>query len=216
MKVSRNDPFDLNLSVRGLGVMITYMHSDLYEYMYYMTFKRAMKSHGKEFTNAWTESIDHLDFFEQTDDPFVNNIYTATGRLIDAKHELNIRWGIDEEEDLNDALIVEQAQRYRPYLLLFKKSKSYKKLTQYYERALTEFISCLYSYACAYTAQSFKIPMVLKKQFNQPGAESLRLLNHDDNTVALLSELISGLKEDLEELITLREKKYKKKIIPTT
>lgn len=215
MKVSRNDPFDLNLSIRGLGVMLTYMHSDLYEYMYYLTFKRSMKSHSKEFTNPWTESIEHLEFFAESDDPFVQSLYMVTDRLVDAKSELIVRWGIDEEDDLNNDTIVAQAQRYRPYLLLYKKSKSYKKLTQYYERALTDFVSCLYAYACAYTAQSFKIPLILKKQFNLPGAESLRLLNQDDPNVAFLKELISSLCGDLEELLVLREKKYKTKIIPT-
>lgn len=212
MKVSRNDPLDLKLSVRGLGVSITYMHSDLYEYMYYLTFKRSMKSHSREFSNPWEQSIDHLDFFEHTEDPFVQNIYSATGKLIDAKQELCIRWGIDEEEDLGDPVIAAQAQRYKPYLLLFKRSKSYKKLTGYYERALSEFITCLYMHACAYTAGSFKIPQVLKKQFDLPVPDSLRLLNHDDHTVALLAELISGLDKDLVELKILRDKKYKKKV----
>jgi hypothetical protein len=214
MKVSRNDPFDLSLSIRGLGVMITYMHSDLYEYMYYLTFKRAMKTHSREFSDPWEQAIDNLDFFAQTDDPFVLNLHSASIKLINAKHELNIRWGIDEEEELSDDHIVFQSQRYRPYLLLFKRSKSYKKLTAYYERSLTEFIDCLYSYACAYTAQSFKIPLVLKRQFKLPGPESLRLLNQDDNNVALLKELITNLSKDLEELKLLREKKYKKKIVP--
>jgi|GEM_PF-1585839 len=210
MKVSRNDPFDLHLSIRGLGVMITYMHSDLYEYMYYLTFKRAMKSHSNEFSNPWLQPIEHHDFFEKTGDPFVNNLYSTTGKLIDAKHELTLRWGIDEEEDLRDDGIVAQAQRYHPYLLLFKKSKSYKKLTAYYERALTELISCLYSYACACTAKSYKIPLVLKKQFDLPVPESLRLLNHDDAHVALLKDLIIDLYTDLNELRLLRDKKYNK------
>ncbi|CAM3959095.1 hypothetical protein SAMN06265348_104226 [Pedobacter westerhofensis] len=211
MKVSRNDPFDLNLSVRGLGVSITYMHSDLYEYMYYLTFKRSMKSHSREFRNPWEQSIDHLDFFGQTDDPFVQNMYSATGKLIEAKYELCIRWGIDEEEDLINEDILVQSQRYQPYLLMFKRSKSYKKLLAYYERALTDFISCLYLYACAYTAQSFKIPQVLKKQFDLPEPEQLRLLNQDDNTVALLKDLISGLNQDLAALKILMDKKYKRR-----
>lgn len=211
MKVSRNDPFDLNLSIRGLGVIITYMHSDLYEYMYYLTFKRSMKSHQKEFSDPWAPHIDNLDFFLETGDPFVLNLYSATLKLINAKRELTLRWGIDEEEELADPYIVAQSTRFRPYLLLFKKSKSYKRLTAYYERALSEYISCLYSYACAFTAESFKIPLILKRQFDLPGAESLRLLNQDDHNVALLKDLITDLSKDLEELKALRLKKYQKK-----
>jgi hypothetical protein len=69
MKVSRNDPFDINLSIRGLVVILTFMRAGLYEYTYYLTFKRSMKSHSKEFTNAWEEEIEHLDFFAQQKGP---------------------------------------------------------------------------------------------------------------------------------------------------
>jgi hypothetical protein len=213
MKVSRNDPFDLHLSIRGLGVMLTYMHSDLYEYMYYLTFKRSMKAYSKEFGDPWNDEIEHLDFFARIDDPFVINLYSASLKIINAKQELIVTWGLNEVEDLNENDIIAESQRYKPYLLLYKKSKSYKKLTAYYERVLGEFISCLYAYACAYTAQSFKIPLVLKRQFSLPEPESLRLLNQDDHDVAFLKELISNLRKEHCELINLREKKYKVKTI---
>jgi len=209
MKVSRNDPFDLNLSIRGLGVMMTYVHSDLYEYMYYLTFKRAMKSHVKDFKDAWDQHIEDLEFFRDTNDIFVLNCFSAAFRIIAAKQELVVRWGIYEQEDLLTREIISESYRFLPGILIFKRSKSYKKLTAYYERALSECIEAFYFYACIFTASSNKIPLVLKRQFKQPGAASLRLLNHDDHNVQLLSDLITGLTKDLEELKALRAKKYK-------
>jgi hypothetical protein len=211
MQVSRNDPFDLSLSIRGLGVMITYMLSDSYEYMYYLTFKRTMKLYVKDFNDAWLKAVEDADFFLGTGDPFVPICHSATIKLMEAKKELCLRWGIDEVEDLQDLAIILQAQRFSPYILIYKQSKSYKKLTQYYERALSEYIECLYLYACAFTALSYKIPLVLKRQFRLPEPEGLRLLNQDDNNVDLLKELIVDLKKDLVDFKALREKKYKKK-----
>lgn len=211
IKVSRNDPFDLNLCMRGLGVMMTYMHSDLYEFMYYLTFKRTMKSYSQEFNDAWAQGIEEIDFFEKTDDPFVKNCTHAHNSIADAKMELVVRFGIDEVEDLEDEEMVLQSTRFRPYFLLYKRSKSYKKLKLYYERTLTGFIECLYWYACALTARSYKIPLVLKRQLALPDDESLRLLNQDDNNVELLKELISELQKDLQELKTLNIKKPVKK-----
>ena len=49
MKNSRNDPFDLNLCIRGLGSLVTSLHSDIYEYAYHLTFKRSMKMYASEF-----------------------------------------------------------------------------------------------------------------------------------------------------------------------
>lgn len=206
MKISRNDPYDLDLFIRGLGVLLTQMHSDLYEYIYYLTFKRSMKAYAKDFNDPWEQAIEHLDFFEKIEDPFVQNCLSAQQRLIDCKVELTLRFGIDEVEDLEDPLMSVQALRYRPYMLVFKRSKSYKKLKLYYERSLSEFIESLYLYACALTAESYKIPLVLKKRLNLPDEESFRLLNQDDHTVELLTELIKGLKKDLSDLRLLMKK----------
>lgn len=206
IKISRNDPFDIDLCIRGLGVMLTYMHSDLYEYTYYFTFKRSMKSYAKDFTNAWDQSIDHDSFFTGSEDLFVQNAHSSQNLLIEGKLKLILRFGLDELSDLENEEILMQSFRFRPYFLLYKSSKSYKKLTLFYERSLTEFIECLYFYACALTAQSNKVPLVLKKQFNLPESESLRLLNGDDNTVELLKDLITDLKKNLAGLKVLLKK----------
>lgn len=203
MKPSRNDPFDLNLCMRGLGTLITHMHSDVYGYMYYFTFKKSFKSYARDFKDPWEQHIEHLDFFENVDDPLVKNCLLTMGRLIDYKMELNLIFGIDEISDLEDEAIVTESNRFKIYFLVYKRSKSYKKLKLYYERTLLGFIENLTLYAYALTAGSYKIPLVLRRELKLPGEESLRLLNHDDSNVAMLKELIVGLKKDLNEFIYL-------------
>lgn len=200
MEISRNDPFDHNLCVRGLRLLITYMHSDLYEFAYYLTFKKSLKSYSKEFNDPWVNSIDHDEFFKKIEDSFVQNCIDAQNELIYCKLAMNLRFGIEEIEENEDELIISQAGRFRPYFLVHKRSKSYKKLIHYYERTLVGFIKSLYTYACALTAQSYKIPLVLKKQFDLNEEESLKLLNQEDNTVALLIDLIKDLRRDLRNL----------------
>ncbi|SMC94738.1 hypothetical protein [Pedobacter nyackensis] len=198
MKISRNDPFDLNLCIRGLGVGVTYMHSDIYEFIYYFTFKKSMKMYAADFRNPWEQSIDHHDFFMKIDDPIVQNCLVTMERLIEYKLEIALRFGIDEDEDLADEFIVSQSHRFKPYRLVFKRSKSYKKLIPYYDRTLSGIIESLSLYACALTAQSYKIPLVLKRQLSLPDTDNYRLLNHDDNNVELLIKLIVELKKDLD------------------
>jgi hypothetical protein len=182
------------------------MHSDLYEYMYYLTFKRSMKSYAKEFNDAWEQSIDHDEFFQGTTDVIVRNCHQAHGKIIDCKQELVLRFGINELEDINSREIVTEAQRFHPFQLLYKRSKTYKKLSNYYERTLAGFIECLFIYACSITAENYKIPLVLKRQFKQAPEDWFRLLNHDDSTVELLQSLILDLNRDLSVLRLILKK----------
>jgi hypothetical protein len=197
MKISNKDPFDYKLTIRALGVILTYMHSDLYEYMYYLTFKRSMKSYAKEFNDAWEQSIDHDEFFEGTTDRLVKNCHQAHGKIVECKQELILRFGINEVEDMEDREVMTEAQRFHPFQLLYKRSKSYKKLSNYYERTLAGFIECLFIYACSFTAEKYRVPLVLKRQFKQPSEDWFRLLNHDDSTVELLQVLITDLYQEL-------------------
>jgi len=206
MKISNKDIFDYGLTIQALGVILTYMHTDLYEYMYYLTFKRSMKSYAKEFNDAWENSIDHDEFFEDTNDQIVQNCYQAHGKIIDCKQELILRFGLNEAEDLESRQIITEAQRYHPFQLLFKRSKSYKKLSLYYERTLDGFIECLFIYACSLTAERYKIPLVLKRQFKGPVEEWFKLLNHDDPTVELLQTLILDLHQELSDLRVILKK----------
>ncbi|TDQ11086.1 hypothetical protein [Pedobacter metabolipauper] len=203
MKISNNDPFDLHLCMRGLGNLITHMHSELYEYLYYFTFKKSMKAYAGEFNDAWDQGINDLDFFKEIEDPFVQNCFLAEIMLIDCKNEMVRRFGIDEIEDLNDEHILLQSERFKPYFLVYKNSKSYKKLRLFYIRALTDHIKSLHLYASAITAQSYKVPKVLRQQLDLPGEESMKFLNHEDNNVILLMELMTGLKKILEDFKVL-------------
>lgn len=199
MRVSGSDPFDLKLCMRGLGILVTYMHSDVYEYVYHFTFKKSLKLYASDFKDPWIQHIEDDEFFRNTDDPLVSNCLNTMRRLIEYKAGLNLIFGIDEVEDLEDEFIVAESSRFRPFTLVFKRSKSYKKLKIYYERTLSGFIESLSLYAYVLTAQRYKIPLVLKRQLNLPGQESLRLLNHDDTNVEMLKELIVNLKNDLDE-----------------
>lgn len=198
MEISRNDTFNLTLCIRGLGVLVTYMHSDIYEFVYHFTFKKSMKLYAKDFKDPWQQIIEDDDFFSEINDPVVQNCLIAMGKLIDYKQEIALRFGIDEEEDLSDEFITSQAWRFKTYRLVYKHSKSYKKLIAYYDRTLSGIIASLSLYACALTAQSYKIPLVLKSQLNLPGLDNFRLLNRDDNNVELLIDLIVELKKSLE------------------
>lgn len=203
MKPSRNDPFDLNLSLRGLGNLISILCTEVYTYAYIMTFKRSMKMYKKEFYDSAAVPIEDLDFFQHTGDLSVENCMEVFSKLAAYKTQLTLILGIDEEEDLTNERIALAATRYQPYYLMFKKSKSYKRLRLYYERLLVETIECLFTYACMLTAQSYKIPAVLKKQFERSDEESLRLLNADDHHVLMISQLIQDLRYSLTELRTI-------------
>ncbi|TCC97195.1 hypothetical protein [Pedobacter hiemivivus] len=209
MKVSRNDNFNLHLCIRGLWVLVTYMHSDIYEFVYHFTFKKSLKLYAKDFKNPWEQIIYDDDFFMEIEDPRVQNCLVAMGRLIDYKQEMALRFGIPEEEDLSDEFIISQSQRFKPYRLVYKQSKSYKKLIPYYDRTLWNIIGTLSLYACALTAQSYKIPRVLKSQLNLPDADNFRLMNCDDNNVELLVNLIVELKKDLEGFRGIPYSRYK-------
>ncbi len=212
MKNSRNDPFDLNLCIRGLGSLVTSLHSDIYEYAYYLTFKRSMKMYASEFYGPWEVYISDMDFFLTTGDDYVCNCYASIKRLVIYKTELVIRFGIDEQSDFANEVIILESRRYKPYYLRYKYSKSYKKLMLYYERLLVESIKCLYTYACVLTAQSYKIPLVLKKQFESTEPTCYRLLNSDDNNVIMLQGLIVDLKKILTDLRRITAEKLLKPI----
>lgn len=213
MKTSRNDPFDLNLCMRGLGVVITHMHSDVYEYIYHFTFKKTMKSYSQDFKDPWDQYIEDEAFFRDIEDPWVHNALDTMTRLIEYKIDLCLRFGIDEVEDSQDEAINLESTRFYPYTLVFKRSKSLKRLKLYYDRTISGFIESLSLYAYALTAQSNKIPLVLKRQLKLPEQESLRLINHDDSNIELIKELIIGLMKDLSLFRSLGPKS--KKAAPT-
>lgn len=199
MKTSTNDPFDVKLCMRGLGTLITFMHSDIYEYIYHFTFKKFLKSYAGDFKDPWGQHIEDDEFFMDTDDDLVKSCMISMGRLIEYKSALNVIYGIDEAEDLGDETVLFESTRFQPFKLFFKRSKSYKRLKIYYVRTLSSMIDSLCMYTYVLTAQRYKLPLVLRRQLKLPAEESLRLVNHDDSNVAMLKELIIGLRQDLED-----------------
>lgn len=109
MKISRNDPFNLEMCIRGLGNLLTGMHSDIYEYMYFLTFRRSMKAYRHEFVHPDEQFVEQTVFFEHTGDPYVSSCFSAYSKLTDCKNELVLRWSIDEIDDLQDDAIQLQA-----------------------------------------------------------------------------------------------------------
>lgn len=200
MKTSTNDPFDLDTCTRGLSILMTSVHSDFYEFVYYLTFKKAFRQYYSEFNDPWELPIEDGDFFNEVDDPFVQNCLKAFTIIGHTKAELNTWFGIDEFEDGQTAKYVFEGMRFKPYQSFYKRARSYKKLKLCYERSLSEFIHSLFLYACALTAQSNKIPLLLKRQFNHSNDDAFRLLNQDDDQVALLITLMKDLKKRLNEL----------------
>ncbi|MBC8986738.1 hypothetical protein H9X96_13225 [Pedobacter sp. N36a] len=200
MKTSTNDPFELDTCIRGLSILMASVHSDFYEFVYYLTFKKAFRQYYSEFNDPWELPIEDGHFFDEVDDPFVQNCLKAFTKIGDTKAELNAWFGIDEYEEGQTAKYALEGMRFKPYQSFYKRAKSYKKLKLCYERSLAEFIHSLFLYACALTAQSNKVPLLLKRQFNLTNDESFRLLNRDDDQVALLIGLMKELKKMLNEL----------------
>ena len=211
MKALCKDPFDYILCIRGLGNLVTYMDSEIYEYLFYFTFRTVMKNYKLEFTDPWRNFIAEMEFFEEIDQPFVQHSYQVNQRLTALKNELVSRFLIEELVDLDDANVEEEADRFKPYTLFYKHSKSLKMLKHYYERTLKDIIRCLFLYACALTAGNNRIPPVLKDRMDLPHEEWSLLLNREDSTVQLLIETIRELKQSLETLQEIMTKPPKKK-----
>lgn len=215
MRTYVSDTFDLKLSIRGLAHQIMYTYSDLYEYAYYFTFKRGVKVYEHKFQDPFDSHLMDDEFLSNSSNPLVRNCYRVIKRLSDCRNELIFNWGIDEEEDLANKIIHQQAMRYNPYKLNYKVGKSYKRLQLFYERTLAENIAYYYLFASAITAQNYRIPEVFRKQFELPVPECLRLLNQDDHNVFLLAKLICGLNDDLNELKLVERRKLLKRTSKT-
>lgn len=200
MKTSTNDPFDLDTCVRGLSMLMASVHSDFYEFVYYFTFKKTFKEYAREFNSPWESPVEDGTFFDDIEDPYVQGCIKVFTLIGNAKTDLNTWFGINENQDSQSAKYVFESMRFKPYQAIFKRSQSYKKLRLVYERSLSELIHSLFLYACALTAESNKIPLLLKKQFKLNSDESYRLLNRDDDQVALLIQLMKELKKILNEL----------------
>jgi hypothetical protein len=202
-KISANDSFDDSLFIRGVVHQLLHMYSNVYEFRYYFTFKKTRKRFSKEYHNPYKMSIFEEQFYLDTGDLVVRNCCSVLRKISVLKGQLMTSFAIDEMENMRDKVAEIQAKRYAPYRLIFKKSKSYKKLKVYYERSLLEYINYLYKVASVITCSNYRIPKVFGKQFLLENAVSLRLLNIDNDVVAAIKEVIEGLRKDLADLRSL-------------
>jgi len=209
VKIYANDPFDLNLCVRGVIIQLVEMTSNIYEFAYYFTFKRSRKDYAAEFNNPFTMPITDMEFFLDTGDAVVLSCCSVDDTLLALMVELTQRFGIDQEDNLEDPVAQAQSRRFAPLRQVSKKSKSYKRLKINYERSVVDYIAYLYQIAAVITASRYRIPLVLKKQFLLPETVSLRLLNDDDLTVALLKDTIIRLRQNLADFRELAGGKKK-------
>ena len=211
-KITANDIFNRRISIEGLIFQLTQMNNNLYEFAYYFTFKRSRKSYRNEFYDPYEVQIPEWEFFRGIEDPVVQHCYSTGMLLHDLAHELLKRTGKDILHYRKDREGWAEAERFAPFSLISKNSKSYKRLKLYYERSLIEYIEYCYKYACVFTASKYRIPQVFKKQFLLEEAVSLRLLNSDDDIVAMLIECIGSLRQLLADFRALGVKANKTRI----
>lgn len=190
-KISADDPFNFQKSVKGFNLQLMFMYSQIYHFYYTFAFKRHMIKY--DYYDMFEELSDADDYFLKIEDPYVINGVKIRKLMIDCHTTLVLRFGIDVEDDLDDQQILAESQRRSPFVLQYKHPKSYKKLRFYYERTVTSQIRYLHDFACIFTASKYRIPLVLKRQYNLPYSISFKLLNDDDDTVKLIIELIKSL-----------------------
>lgn len=193
MKTSSKDHFELKLCIGGLAMALIQMNSRLYEYAYYLTFKRTFKNYTKEFNDPWEMPIDDHEFFWDIADPYVQQCIKSMGLLSDAIEALLLRNGLYAQDVLNNFGFGRESERYIPNQWIPLHKKSYKSVTFYCEYYLEEIINTLYYYACALTLRSYTIPVVMRTKLDYSPTGSFRFLNLDDNEVASMVDLLSEL-----------------------
>lgn len=197
MKISGNDPFDLDLCIRGLGNQLTYMHNDIFDYMY----NRIERPGRTPCINAFKELQENCLYdyrkFQSHKSHYVQLCFRIDQNIRKYKEVLCVIWNIDEAADLQDALIMEQAKRYSPRLLPFKKSRNFVKVDSFYAKVLTSFDECLHSYLCAIITGSYKIPIEKNAQVKLCEQNDLIPLSENEEIVPLLDGLIDDIRGDI-------------------
>ena len=209
-KPSANDPFDLDLLIRGVLLQLIEMGSNLYEFSYTFTFKRTMKAYAGEFNDPFEKMIDQWDFFLDTGDPVVINCVRVEQMINKLAHDLRVLFGLDLQDVVADQMARHESARFAPLRLLYKRSKSYKQLKLCYEQSILDYIAYFYRIATVITVGKYKIPPIFNKQFILDEHVSLWLLNSDDATVVLLQDMIGLLRLQLEDLRAVPVKKKSK------
>lgn len=204
LKIYATDPFNYRLSLQGFNVRLFFMQSDLYHYAWTWAFRKEYKAFAADFDDRLQEMAGDFDFLLRTENPWVMHAVEVRKTMLQFTNLVRQNYGLDWLIDQTDPLISAQSKRYAPFQLMYTSRKSTKKLKLYYERTLISHINYLYTIACMFSAGKYRIPLVLKHHFQIDDAASLRLLNHDDDTVSLISNLITKMMGHLQELNQLK------------
>lgn len=199
MKTTRNDPFDLDLCIRALGNQLTYMHTDIYLFMYSMSFKSSGKPSDYEFEEELYNFNENMEFFMNCDNSFVKACCSICITIINYKVELCSKWGIKEQDDLENEMISEDALRYNPRYLGKIKRKNFLKLSLSYLKTLEGIVKCLYAYLGAVTIESYKIPMAPKQLLNLYNKHYLKGTLGNEIMARFIVGLISEIMEPFED-----------------
>ena len=194
MKASVNANFDRNLCLRALGVRLTFMRSNTYEYLYHMNFKRRMRRYSRTYRDPFKQHISKIEFFDGNKDPFYQHIYDVHILLRDWQNDFMYRMGcLSSWDDVQDEDILRESWRYADRNLVLKRSKSYDRLKLHFEKALVSYIHVVYRYACVLTVKNHRLPHQFKPLLSVYDNSSLRLLNTDDDHVCFLIDLLAKL-----------------------
>jgi hypothetical protein len=204
LKIYVTDPFNYTQSLRGFNLRLAIMQSDIYNYGCTWAFRKEYKAFADEFEDRWQELDTDPNFFLLTENPWVIHTVNVRHTMLKLGYGLVQRFGLDWGIDQYDSEITAQSNRYAPFELVYVYSKSTKKLKLYYERTVIGHINYLYTIACMFSAGKYRIPRVLKHNFKIDDPASLRLLNHDDDLISLISEVIVELMGHLQDLNKLK------------
>lgn len=201
MKANKNDVFDKAVCIEALATVLIELYSCLWDFTYFFTFKKELKCYEADFRDPHLQPVDDLDFFKNINDPVVKHGVIISSVLIDFSEAFNLRHGLDAQALVGyENVSYEEVERYLPKRPLSMVNKSYARLFFYFERYLEESINCLYYYCCALSLESYQLTPAMKKQLNQINEHSFRVVNTEDNEVALLANLAFILSKADEKL----------------
>lgn len=156
-----------------------------YELCFYLTFKKALKSHQEDFSNARTDRISDLHFFEDIDDVFVRQI-SSTMLIVNNLHtSMHCVGYIDEGFYLRHSKFL--PKRFFTY------RKSYSMLLNYYGFYLDGTMRMLYFYAAALSVESYQLPKTMRIMPDCDDVSWSKSLNQHDSDVMKIIQAIENL-----------------------
>jgi hypothetical protein len=180
-KLKNYDEMD---AVYGLAENLNEMQWNFYEFCYYMTFMKALKTYRNEFSDANDKEIENPFFFEHIDDA---NVRHASKTMLMVS-DLRIFFTQYREEPELDEDFYSRHKKFRP-AHFHKKRKSYSRLLYYYEQQLEGTIRMIYFYAVVITSGGFNLPLKMRllPDFEQKGWDYYLDMSNGDVAQIVLS-----------------------------